>query len=119
MRLMSFSLTTDQVRRRIKRVTRRIGWDFLRPAMMVQPIEKGMGLKAGEAIVRVGSPILIVSTRWEPLTRLIDEPRYGSVEAELEGFPGWSGEQFVEFICRQPGVYPERELNRIEFSYTD
>ena len=117
MRYISFFLTQQQVRDRIKTVTWRTGWGWVKKGEILQPIEKGQGLKAGQGYTFIGSPITILDNRPEPLSRLIEEPEYGSTEAALEGFPGWSGEQFVSFICKQPGVYPERVLNRLEFEY--
>lgn len=117
MRKISFFLTRPQVLARIKRVTRRVGWDFAMSGMKLQPVEKCQGLKAGEHQVPLGCQIILVSVRKEPLTRLIDDPAYGAIEAALEGFPGWTGQQFVDFICKQPGVYPARQLNRLEFDY--
>ncbi len=119
MRKISFFLTKTQVIQRQKRVTRRVGWDFATAGMHLQPVEKCQGLKAGEHQVLLGGPIVLVSVRKEPLTRMIYDPAYGAVEAELEGFPGWTGQQFVDFICKQPGVFPARELNRLEFDYVD
>jgi len=117
LRNISFFLTRDQILARIKRVTRRVGWSHAIPGMMLQPIYKGQGLKAGESVERLGCPIIVKDNRPERLTELIRRPTYGEEEAALEGFPEWSGRQFVDFLCKQPGVYPERELNRILFDY--
>lgn len=119
MRNISFFLTRDQILRKIKRVTRRTGWAHAVPDMRLQPIEKGQGLKAGEKVVKLGCPIVILDNFPEALTELIRRPSYGEEEAALEGFPGWTGRQFVDFICKQPGVFPERELNRLYFDYTE
>ena len=43
-------LTQDQVRRRFKRVTRRLGWRNLKVGDVLCGVEKAMGLKAGEKI---------------------------------------------------------------------
>lgn len=119
MRNISFFLTTDQIRARTKTVTRRIGWESLKPGTLLRAIVKGQGLKAGECIVPI-CIIRVVSVRREYLDCMIRDPAYGATEAELEGFPGWSGQRFVDFICsKNAGVYPERELTRIEFQYVD
>ena len=47
MRLMSFALTTRQFLAHEKTVTRRLGWEFLKPGDRVCGVEKGMGLKKG------------------------------------------------------------------------
>jgi hypothetical protein len=57
MRRMSFSLTTDQVLAQTKTVTRRFGWDSLKPGDIIQPIRKGMGLKRGQKQELLGCPI--------------------------------------------------------------
>jgi len=42
-RCMSFSMTTDAVRNRTKTVTRRLGWNFLKPGDLLWAVEKGWG----------------------------------------------------------------------------
>ena len=42
-RLMSFSMTTPQVRARTKTVTRRLGWRFLKPGVVLWAVEKAQG----------------------------------------------------------------------------
>ena len=44
-RNMSFALTTEQVRRREKTVTRRRGWWFLKPGDIVTAVKKARGLR--------------------------------------------------------------------------
>ena len=39
MRHMSFALTTKQIKSRTKTVTRRLGWTFLKPGDLIQPVE--------------------------------------------------------------------------------
>lgn len=119
MRNISFFLTTDQIRARTKTVTRRIGWENLRAGTVLRGIVKGQGLKAGEAVQPL-CEIRVVSATREPLARLIDDPAYGAAEAALEGFPGWTGQQFVDFICaKNTGCFPERVLTRIQFEYVN
>lgn len=48
MRNISFALTTEQIRNQTKTVTRRVGWANLKPGTLLQPIEKGQGLKKGD-----------------------------------------------------------------------
>lgn len=109
-RNMSFWLTTYQVRQRIKRVTRRLGWEFLKPGHIVWAVVKAQGLKKGERITRI-CLIRIVSTRWEPLN-IIDQK-----ECELEGFPEMTPDEFVEMFCRANKCEPDTCVNRIEFEY--
>ena len=116
MRNMSFMLTTEQIRGRSKTVTRRLGWKMLSAGMQVQACEKCMGLKPGQKINRL-CVIAIVNVRREPLSRMIEDPRYGKQEARAEGFPHLTGEQFVEMFCKHMNCTPETEVTRIQFAY--
>ncbi len=117
-RNMSFALTTEQIRDRTKTVTRRVGWGFLQPGDIVNACVKCMGLKPGEKVQRLAQ-IRIVRTRIEPLSRMILDGDYGASEAAKEGFPGWSGDQFVDmFLDHMPTKFGKLTLvNRIEFEY--
>ena len=111
MRNMSFSLTTDAVRSQTKTVTRRFGWWFLRPGDLVQPVEKGMGLRKGERVKPIGPPVRIVATRAEPLNAITPE------DVVREGFPDMTPDEFVDMLCRHYRCAPDRVVNRIEFEY--
>jgi len=117
-RNMSFALTTEQIKNRTKTVTRRVGWSNVQPGDVVNACVKCMGLKPGEKVQRLAQ-IRIVRTRIEPLSRMIQQPEYGASEAAREGFPGWTGEQFVEmFMEHMPTKFgAETLVNRIEFEY--
>ena len=117
-RNMSFAKTIQQFKNRTKTVTRRNGWDFLKPGDIVRGVEKGMGLKKGEKVRRLGL-IRIISAEREPLQRMIDDPEYGKREAVSEGLPEWTGEQFVKFYCAFNKVTPDYAPNRIAFEYID
>ncbi len=119
-RNMSFALTTEQIKNRTKTVTRRIGWGFLNPGDIVNACVKCMGLKPGEKVQRLAQ-IRIVRTRIEPLSRMIQQSEYGASEAAKEGFPGWSGDQFVEMLLdHMPTKFGKSTLvNRIEFEYVE
>lgn len=84
MRNMSFALTEQQVLQQTKSVTRRLGWLMLQRGHLVQPVRKGMGLRPGEKIVRLGGPIRITGVRREPLRMLTDDTDYGFAETALE-----------------------------------
>jgi hypothetical protein len=117
MRNMAFSLTTAQVRSGTKTVTRRLGWSNLRPGDEFCAIEKGMGLKKGEKVVRLAR-LRCVSNDPEPLTLLIVAPTYGAEEARREGFPHMTGREFVDFFCNtHRGCTGVTRVNRIEFEY--
>jgi hypothetical protein len=117
---MSFALTTEQIKNRTKTVTRRVGWSNLNPGDIVNACVKCMGLKPGEKVQRLAQ-IRIVRTRIEPLSRMILDGDYGASEAAKEGFPGWSGDQFVEmFMEHMTAKFSADTLvNRIEFEYVE
>jgi hypothetical protein len=107
---MSFALTTEQFLMKKKDVTRRLGWYFLKPGTLLWGVEKGMGLKKGERIKRLGL-IVVVSTRLEPIRAITRE------DVIREGFPDWSTADFVKFFCKHNGIKPGVQVNRIEFRY--
>ena len=131
MRHMSFALTVPQVLNRSKTVTRRLRWwvtvrksdgqrrRSLLPGDLLQPIEKGQGLKKGQKVVTVGGPIRVLTVRRERLDLMNDEACYGLREAALEGFPHLTGKQFVAMFCEHNGCTPDTEVTRIEFKYVD
>ena len=112
MRNMSFMLTTWQVRARIKRVTRRLGWWFLKSGDLVMSCEQCQGLKKGEKIVRI-DPIRIVNTRPEPLDHIT------AGDVILEGFISMTPAEFVEMFCEYNHCKPDAKVNRIEFEYLE
>lgn len=122
MRQMSFSLTTPQVRRREKFVTRRLGWTDLSVGERLQAIVQGQGLKKGEKVERL-TVIVVEQVRREPLRRMLDEPKYGAREVELEGFAAHSSwgtpDGFVQNFCKHNGCTPETVVTRIQFDYQD
>jgi hypothetical protein len=110
-RNMAFSLTTQQVRDETKDVTRRDGWWDLKPLQRLYAVEKGMGLKKGEHIVRL-KVIEIISSRGERLDNITKE------EVVREGFPDMTPAEFVKMFCKtHKGCTKETEVNRIEFKY--
>jgi hypothetical protein len=119
MRLISFALTTPQIRSRVKTVTRRTGWATLRPGTRLQAVEKGMGLKKGETVTRL-AVIEVAEVSREPLQRLIDEPAYGRMECVAEGFPHLTPAQFVAMFCAShAGCTPASVVTRIGFRYLE
>jgi hypothetical protein len=124
MRNMSFALTSEQILKRHKFVTRRLGWLFLKKGDLVQPVRKSMGLRKGEVLEKLGSPIKILDVRREPLNTLMDSVMYGLTECALEGFFEhknlWIPPCFIEFFCESHrGCKPDTVVTRIEFRYTD
>lgn len=112
MRNISFSLTTRQFRDRSKTVTRRTRWENLKAGDRLMGIVKGMGLKKGEKVERLGEIEVVQATR-EPLSLTTDE------DAKREGFPELTGAQFVDMYCRHQGGTPDQIVTRIEFKYVE
>ena len=121
-RNMSFSITTEQMRNRTKTVTRRLGWKNLKPGEVVNAVEKAMGLKPGEKVVRI-CQIRILSNTPEPLRRMVDNRRYGLSETTLEGYPPGTEkhepDRFVEMFCKAMKCPPGTNVNRIEYEFVD
>lgn len=118
MRHISFQFTKAQILARTKTVTRRMGWRNLKPGARLQGVEKGMGLKKGEKIVKL-AVIEVVSVRREPL---INVRELGETDKEgfPEGSPYWWPSEFIRFFCAShKGCTPETEVTRIEFRYVE
>lgn len=112
MRNMSFALTTEQVRNQTKTVTRRLGWLFLKPGDLVQPVVKAQGIKKGEHVEKIGGPIRI-----EAVNRVtLGDISLGDVHRE--GFPNLTKPAFVKFFKRTHSCGRSTQVTRIEFSYT-
>lgn len=110
-RNMSFMLTTKQVRKRTKTVTRRLGWNSLKPGDLVWAVEKAIGLRKGEHVKRIAL-IRIVSVRRERLNAITQD------DCRREGFPNLTVAQFVWFFCyHNKTCQPNTLVNRIEFQY--
>ncbi len=126
MRNISCRLTTAQIIARLKRVTRRVGWTYLRPGDRLCAIEKGQGLKKGQRVKRL-AVLRIVDVRFEPLQKLLDHLAYGFAEVALEGFRCPEGVDwathvrwFVSMFCEtHDGVTLQTPLTRIRFEYEE
>lgn len=101
-------MTIDQFNDGSKDVTRRFGWWFLKPGDILCAVEKGMGLKKGEKIRRLGL-IKVVSTTAEPLNAITQE------DCDREGFPNFSPDDFVWMLQHHYKCEPDKICNRIEF----
>lgn len=114
MRNISFMITPNQILDQSKTVTRRNGWWGLNYGDILQPVRKGMGLKKGEKIEKLGGPIRVVFVWRERLDTI------SCIECEREGFPNMTPAQFVEMFCQShKGVEPRSVINRIEFEYME
>ena len=118
MRNISFSMTTEAVRRREKTVTRRLGWWDLQPGTILQAVEKAQGLKKGEHVKPI-CLIRVVSSTDESLDAILDRAD-GADECRREGFPDLSpigfGEMFQAANARDC-PYFDTIVNRIEFEH--
>lgn len=114
MRNMSFALTTAQILAKQKTVTRRLGWTFLKPGDVLQPVLKCQGLKKGERIEKLGGPIRVVSIERAPLNAITPQDVY------REGFPQMTREAFIAmFKASHRGCRVGSIVTRIEFSYVE
>ena len=112
-RLMSVSLTEDQVRARTKTVTRRAGWTFLRAGERLTLCRKVMGRRRGEPLVRIVD-VEVLNVRRERLDAITAD------DVLAEGFPDMTPEQFVEFFCAtHKGCTPASDITRIRWRYLD
>lgn len=111
-RLMSFALTREQILDRSKTVTRRLGWEFLKPGDRLTACTKVMGRRKGEPLERLAE--LRVVSVWREQLDLID-----ALEVALEGFPGATPEEFVRMFCNAMGCAAHEEVTRISFEYVD
>lgn len=114
MRNISFALTTQQVRDRTKTVTRRVGWKTLKPGTLLQPVVKGMGLKKGERVEKIGGPIRVVRVGREWMSCFHDH-----AECVREGFPEMTADEFRSFFLATHGASEELAVTRIEFEYVE
>lgn len=109
-RNMSFMLTKSQIKSRTKDVTRRLGWYFLRPGVILNAVEKSMGLKRGEKVVCI-CQIKVISTKVECLNEITKN------ECSREGFPEMTPEEFISMFCAHNHCNSDHWVNRIEFEY--
>jgi len=116
MRNMSFSMTTPQIRSKLKTVTRRLGWQFLKPGEYVRPVVKAMGLKKGEKVEPIRGPLRIVKVEREWLWLIQFE---GDAGTAREGFPEMTTHEFIQMFCDHMKIKSYETVTRIEFEYTD
>lgn len=109
---MSFFYTQQQIRDRSKDVTRRIGWEKLKPGQRFTGIVKGQGLKKGEK-VEVLAQCECVSNRPEPLNAITPD------DCRREGYPDKTPDEFIEMFCKHHGCVCVQPVNRIEFKYVE
>jgi hypothetical protein len=107
---MSVALTEQAVVERRKTVTRRLGWQFLKPGDRLTLCRKVQGRRPGEPLVRLAE-VEVVDVRREPLYAISYE------DVQREGFDSPFPSTFVDFFCRSMGCTPDTEVTRIEWRY--
>lgn len=112
MRLMSFAATTAPFYRREKTVTRRLNWLDVEPGELLCGVLKGQGLKPGQSPVRLAI-VRVTDVRRERLGAIRKAPE----EVLREGFPGWSGDRFIDHFCQMNGCRSTNTITRIAFEY--
>jgi len=116
-RLMSVTLTADQVVDRTKTVTRRLGWLSLKEGDTLTLCRKVMGRKPGEPLERLAE-VQVVSARREPLRAITREDiaREGFASAALDHNRDarWD---FITFFCEHMKCKPDTLVTRIEWRY--
>lgn len=116
-RLMSVAFTEDAVRERRKTVTRRKGWQFLKPGDHLTLCRKVMGRKKGEPIIRLAQ-VEVISVRREPLCAIAgDASDLGAAELALEGFTDIDHVEFMQRYFEPQGIGPMDDVTRIEWRY--
>lgn len=109
-RNISYALTTPQILAETKDVTRRDGWENLKPGELLWAVDKTMGFKKGEKPARL-KLIRVKTLRREPLTAITPE------ECVREGFPGMTPAEFIAMYCAKNKRDPDKPVTRIEFGY--
>lgn len=118
-RLISVAFTEDAVRERTKTVTRRKGWQMLKPGDRLTLCRKVMGRKGDEPLVRIAE-VVVVDVKRQPLDYLVNQPEYGADEMVREGFPGMDPAEFVQrYFVDAQGMRRTGWVTRIEWRYLD
>lgn len=108
MRNMSFAMTIDALLEGRKDVTRRIGWQHLRPGDRLCAVAKAMGLRKGEKLRRLAR-LRVVSVRRERLADVTSQ------DVVREGYPNLSANEFIQKLEEALRCSENDEVTRIEF----
>ncbi len=109
MRCMSFAATTEQIKNRTKRVTRRMGWKFLKKGDRIEAVEKYRGVPKSKR--KSLGQIIIISVRRERLSKVTYS------DCVKEGFPHFSPYLFMEFFCKMNKCKPGAWVTVVRFRY--
>lgn len=126
-RLMSVAFTEQAVIERRKTVTRRKGWEFLKPGDRLTLCRKVQGRRRAdgtvEPLVRLAE-VEVVDVRREPLYAIagtFDTDEHGCIswtEVVAEGFPTMRPAEFMrKFFTEAQGIGVKDEVTRIEWRY--
>lgn len=111
MRHMSFAMTTEQVEKGTKTVTRRDGWTHLKPGEIFLAVRKTMGLKRGQKVQPIRHLRCISNSR-ERLDAITKE------DVVKEGYPDLTPKEFIaKYIQAKRGRKATMMVSRIEFDY--
>lgn len=113
-RAMSFALTKEQIRNRTKTVTRRLGWQSLKPGDLIIAVEKVRGLKKGDKLKKIGLLRCIKNDAVQ-----LNGSSLTAEDVDREGFPGGDPIDFAEMFCRNMKCDRDVMVQRIEFEYVD
>ena len=126
---MSVSKTTEAVRSRKKTVTRRLGWQFLKPGDHLTLCKKVQGRKKGEPLERIAE-VEVISVRREPLLAITDEDVakeavptdcFEMLEEQEDGTWQPPTHEWVRWFSEELGLDPshyyEQMVTRIEWRY--
>jgi hypothetical protein len=123
---MSVAFTEQAVIERRKTVTRRKGWQFLKPGERLTLCRKVQGRRSSdgtvEPLVRLAE-VEVVSVTRESLRRLYDwenDPIYATREIAAEGFLGMGPALFVHtYFVEAQDMSVDDFVTRIEWRYLD
>lgn len=108
---MSFFLTKEQIldpSDDAKDLTRRLGFEKVRPGDTIIAVEKCQGMRRGEKQV-VLNTLRVKSVRRERLNAITAD------DCRREGFPHLSTGAFVQFFCKANQCEPSAMVTRLEF----
>lgn len=114
---MSFALTKSQLLDGSKTVTRRLGWERLRPGERLRAVSQCMGLRKGQR-AEVYGVLEVLDVRREPLEAITAE------DVRREGFdfghptPEAEREAFIMLFCQHMRCYRHTLVTRIAFRFT-
>lgn len=113
-RAMSFALTKEQIRNRTKTVTRRLGWQSLKPGDLIVAVEKVRGLKKGDKMKKIGLLRCIKNDAVQ-----LNGSSLTAEDVDREGFPGGDPIDFAAMFCRNMKCDRDVMVQRIEFEYVE